>query len=240
MRQLTFDGNNSHPVWTPDGKSLTYVSDRDGSRNLFRQSLEGAAQAEQLTTGDNPKWPTSWSQNGSVLAYHEEHPDSSLDIWLLKMNDRKPEPFLQTRFNEHQAIFAPNGQWLAFVSDQSGQDEVYVRAFAGKSESLKVSSAGGKWPMWHPNGQQLYYRLGDKLMAVAITTKPKFSAATARELFARRSRGGRMNISHKSSRFLFVDADLAQEVSHLNVVLNWFEELNSKVPSGKRFFGIKF
>ncbi len=77
-------------------------------------------------------------------------------------------------------------------------------------------------------------------MAVAITTKPKFSAATARDLFEVRSRGGQMNISPKSSRFLFVDADLAQEVSHLNVVMNWFEELNSKVPSGKRFFGIKF
>jgi len=240
LRQLTFDGNNSHPVWTPDGNSLTYVSDRDGSWNLFRQSLEGAAQAEQLTTGDNPKWPASWSPNGSVLAYHEEHPDSSLDIWLLKMNDRKPEPFLQTRFNERQPTFSPNGLWIAFVSDQSGQDEVYVRAFADKNESTNVSSAGGKWPMWHLNSQQLYYRFRDQLMAVAITTNPKFSAAPARELFVMHTRGGQMNISPKSARFLFVEADLAQEVSQLNVVLNWFEELNSKVPSGKRFFGIKF
>ena len=77
-------------------------------------------------------------------------------------------------------------------------------------------------------------------MAVAITTKPKFSAATARDLFAVPSWGGQMNISPKSARFLFVGADQAQEVSHLNVVLNWFEELNSKVPSGKRFFAIKF
>ena len=94
--------------------------------------------------------------------------------------------------------------------------------------------------MWHPSGQQLYYRFGDKLMAVAITTKPEFSAAQARELFSVRTRGGQMNISPKSARFVFVDADITHDVNHLNVVLNWFEELNSKVPSGKRFFGIKF
>ena len=152
LRQLTFDGNNSHPIWTPDGKSLTYVSDRGGSRNVYQKLVDGAAQAEQLTTGDNPKWPASWSPDGSVLAYHEEHPDSSLDIWLLKMNDRKPEPFLQTRFNERQATFSPNGLWIAFVSDQSGQDEIHVRAVQDKGESTKVSSAGGKWPMWHPSG----------------------------------------------------------------------------------------
>ena len=86
-------------------------------------TLDKNQQAEQLTTGDNPKWPVSWSPDGSVLAYHEAHPDSSLDILLLKMNEGKPEPFLQTRFNERQATFSQNGQWIAFVSDQSGQDE---------------------------------------------------------------------------------------------------------------------
>jgi serine/threonine-protein kinase len=238
--QLTFEGNNNYAIWTPDGKRLTFASDRSGAWNLYWQPVLGKAPAEQLTTGENNKWPTSWSPDGTVLAYHEGHPDSTLDIWLLTMDEeRNTRPFLKTAHNEYQAMFSPDGRWIAYTSDRSGRDEIYLQSYPDKGEAVKISNTGGKWPMWNPNGRELYYRYGDKLMAVSITTKPEFTAGTPEELFEVRSRADYMDLSLKSGRFLFVDEDTVLTVTYLNVVLNWFEELNSLVPSGKRLLGIK-
>ena len=240
LSQLTFEGNNNQAIWTPDGKRITFSSNRNGHWNLYWQAMDSSGYAEQLTTGNNKKWPTSWSPDGKVLAFCQDQPDSSLDIWILQMDEEpEPQPFLKTQHREHQAMFSPDGLWIAYTSDQSGRDEIYVQSYPNKGATVKISDEGGRWPMWHPNGRQLFYRHQGKLMAVSIESKPEFKIGTPKELFELYSRDGYYDLSSKGDRFLLVAEESQPSITHLKVVLNWFQELNRQVPSGKRLLGIK-
>ncbi|MDA2924703.1 hypothetical protein MYX65_08625, partial [Acidobacteria bacterium AH-259-L09] len=182
---------------------------------------------------------TSWSPDGKVLAFQESVGfGSPFDIWLLPLEgERKPVPFLATQFNESQAMFSPDGRWIAFTSDRSGQDEIYLKAYPGPGGLVPISTDGGTQPVWARNGKELFYRNADKMMVVSIQTEPTFKAETPKLLFEGEysysvpSYTSNYDVTPDGQRFLMIKE--SQEVSQLTIVLNWFEELKRLVPTGK-------
>jgi len=234
LRRLTFEGSGDTPLWTPDGKRVTFGASEGGLRNLFWKASDGSGPEERLRESEFVELPVSWSPDGRVLAFHSEHPTSGFDIWILPMEgEREAQPFLQTRFQERQAVFSPDGDWLAYVSDESGQDEIYVQPFPGPGGNWLISSGGGTEPVWSASGE-LFFRSGAKMMAVEITTHPTFSPGKPSLLFEDQyvSSGtvrADYDVTPDGQRFLMIKYEGTG--SEINIVLNWFEELKRLVPT---------
>jgi eukaryotic-like serine/threonine-protein kinase len=242
LTRLTFEGNtNQYPNWTPDGKRISFRSNKEGPLNLFWEMADGSGGLERLTTGDDAQTANSWSADGQSLAFVEVTPTTGIDIWVLRMSDRKAQPLLRTPFNESAPRFSPDGRWLAYVSDESGRYEIYVQPYPGPGGKWQISTESGTEPVWNPNGRELFYRSGDKMMAVEIATQPSFAAGKPRMLFEGQYvptpvTYPNYDVSPDGQRFLMLKtAEQAQAApTQINVVLNWFEELKQKVPTGKK------
>jgi serine/threonine protein kinase/Tol biopolymer transport system component len=251
LSPFTFEGTtNDMPVWTPDGKRIAFQSNRQGSLNIFWQLADGSGGLEQLTSSENIHAPNSFSPDGQQLAYHEVSPTAQRDIWLVRTSDpsegsgqvRKTQPLLQTPLDEAVARFSPDGHWLAYISNESGRYEVYVQAYPGPGGKYQISTDGGTEPVWNPKGRELFYRNGNKMMAVEITSQPTFKAGAPRMLFEGQFEPGpfqiaNYDVSPDGQRFLMIKPDEQSSSSsptQIVVVQNWFEELKQKVPTGKK------
>ncbi len=243
LTRFTFEGSsNTSPEWTPDGKRIAFKSNKEGGTvNLYRQLADGSGGLERLSTDQYAQVPRSWSPDGQFLAFHENNPKTQKDIWVLRMSDRKSLPFLVTPFNEGGPTFSPDGRWMAYVSNESGRPEVYVQPFPGPGGKWQISTEGGTEPAWNHNGRELFYRSGNKMMALDVATQPSFSPGKPHMLFEGqyfRSDwpliGTAYDVSPNGQRFLMVKpTEQASSATQINVVLNWFEELKQKVPTGK-------
>ena len=242
LTRLTFEGKyNLNPVWTPDGKRIAIQSNREGPLNLFWQRADGSGGVEHLITSEFNNFPASFSPDGQLLAFSEITPTTGYDIWVLRLSDRKAQPFLRTEFNEAVPRFSPDGRWLAYISDESGRWEIYVQPYPGPGGKWQISTEGGTEPVWNPNGRELFYRNGDKMMAVDIATQPSFSAGKPRVLFegpyaVAPGAAPYYDVSPDGQRFLMLKPSESAQAAptQINVVLNWFEELKQKVPTGKK------
>jgi len=236
LTRLTYaGGDNQFPVWTPDSNRVTYSNSIGGVYALVWKPADGSGFAEKLITSEHPLDPTSWSPDGKMLAFTEHSFSTGGDIWILPIEgERKPQLFLKTSFDELEAKFSPNGRWIAYSSNESGQFEVYVRPFPGPGGVIKISTTGGTSPVWAPDGRELFYRIEDKMMAVAINTKPKFSPGKLTLLFEAPSIINYYGIAPDGQRFVMIEeGEYSTLPNQLNIVLNWFEELKRLVPTGK-------
>jgi Tol biopolymer transport system component len=240
LTKLTFGANNFLSAWSPDGQRLAFASDRTGQWNLFRMPADGSGAAEPLLKSDYPQLPNSFSPDGRLLAFTDFHPDTLADISLLPLaGERRPRPFLQTPFAEWGAVFSPDGRWIAYVSNESDSDQVYVRPFPGPGGKWQISTDEGREPVWAPDGRELFYRRhnGREVMAVSIKTEPEFTAGPPRVLFEGRYEEGELHVIQNydlapdGQRFVMIKrSEPDRGPTQLNVVLNWFEELNRRVP----------
>jgi dipeptidyl aminopeptidase/acylaminoacyl peptidase len=194
-----------------------------------------------LTTSEYGQAPSSWSPDGQLLAFTELNPTTGWDIWVVRLGDHKTQPFLRTPFTEGGPRFSPDGRWLAYVSNESGRNEIYVQPYPGPGGKRQISTEGGAEPVWNRNGRELFYRNGDKMMAVDIATQPSFAAGKPRMLFEgpylpTAATIQNYDVSPDGQRFLMLKPSESAESSpkQINVVLNWFEELKQKVPTGKK------
>ena len=183
--------------------------------------------------------PTSWSPDGQTLAFRSSSTRSH-DIWMLsREGEQEPWIFLDTEFDETGAMFSPDGRWLAYMSNETGRDEVYLQPFSvtGPRGKQQVSVSGGGEPVWAPDGRDLFYRNGDRMMAVAIETEPELSVGTPRTLFEGRflavgdQAGSTYDISPDGQRFLMIKREQDLAPTEIVVILNWFEELKRLVPT---------
>ncbi len=237
LTRLTSEGGE-FPIWTPDGKRITFSSDRAAVPNLFWKPADGSSAAEQLTTSEHPvDHSFAWSPDGQVLTFTETHPTTGWDIWLLRLQgELKPQPFLRTPFQECCAVFSPDGRWLAYASNDSGRPEIYAQPFPGPGEKRKISTEGGIQPVWAGNGKELFYWNRGQMMAVDITTDPTFGAGQPRLLFegpyvsSNSTWRQKYDVTSDGQRFAMIKRD-SQELgaTELNVVLNWAEELKRLV-----------
>jgi serine/threonine-protein kinase len=238
--RLTFENGNAYALWTPDGQHLTFSSDRDGPVNVFWKAADGSGTTKRLVKSDTIHLPSSWSPDGHFLAMTEIHPKTAGNIWLLSMDDERPPiPFLDTTFDEYEAVFSPDGRWLAYVSNESGQDEIYVRSYPGPGGKVQISSGGGMGPLWAPGGKELFYLNDENMISVAIETEPVLKVSDSTVLFAtdfkRFSLAGFRNhdITPDGERFVGIKGDQEKAPTRIHIVLNWFEELKRLCPTEK-------
>ena len=197
--RLTFDPRfDSFPVWSPDGKNIIFAGDRGGKMDLYEKSADGGGEERLLYKSDQEKTPTSWSRDGRFLLFNSADPKTSSDIWILPLDTLKPFVYLKTEFNESFAQFSPDGRWIAYEANPSGNFQIYVRPFtreqaehgAGAASAVSgpqwmVSTTGGYYPRWGGDGKRLFYMVqGGDFMAADVQAGTSFQSGAPRRLFA--------------------------------------------------------
>jgi serine/threonine-protein kinase len=224
----TAAGSSQAPVWSPDGSRLVYRGTRGGFRNLFSKPVDNSTEEVRLTTSEGLQTPTSWSK-ANQLSFMDGG-GTSYDVWVLPMAGGPPQAVLKSAAAETSPAFSSDGRWLAYTSTESGTSEVYVRPFPGPGRRLQVSTDGGFSPVWSKNGRELFYRLGDAMMAATITTEPVLTSGSPRTLFRGiyepTDTGGAGYDVAADGRFLMVQpVEPPQPATSINLVMNWFDEL---------------
>jgi Tol biopolymer transport system component/predicted Ser/Thr protein kinase len=232
--RLTFNqGSDDNPVWSPDGKTIAYRSNHGGHGDLYQKPADGSGQERLLLKSDQDKTPTSWSRDGRFLLYTNIDLKTRDDLWVLPLEgEPKPIPFLRTEFREAQGRFSPDGRWIAYTSEESGNPEIYVRPFSptasGDSASggkWLVSNGGGAEPNWRGDGKQLFYIPPFQLqqMAVDVATDKTFQAGVPKRLFAAPQYLTSAAVSTDGKRFLFpaIGGTGASTQTPFTVVTNW-------------------
>jgi len=238
LTRLTFEGNHYYPVWTPDGRRVAFSSSRAGDYDLYWKRADFSGTADPLLVKEGEQGEISFAPDGKLLVFRDRHPITSRDIWILPLDgERTPKPFLNTSFDERSPMLSPDGRWLAYVSNESGRSEVYVRTFPDLSGSRwQVSTDGGTEPLWAKNGKELFYKGSNRLFSASIETEPTFKVGTREALFEdvywHSASHTLYDIHPDGKRFVMVKG--LEQSSELIVVQNWFEELRRAFQAEKK------
>jgi hypothetical protein len=240
MTQLA-EAGTTNPVWAPDGQSVFYHAGQRDTSGIYVRAADGTGEEVLLLPG--MQLPTDVSREG-ILVFSEGPQTGQRAIRTVDLQDKSVSDFLDTPAMEHMPAFSPDGKWLAYASNASGQDEVYVRPYP-RTEGVarRVSVGGGTGPVWAPDGSALYYRgaSGD-LMAVPTTLSPTFTTQRPRALFPFRGKfrvSGNVaayDVHPDGRRFIMVseeEANILGEFRQLDIVLNWFQELKNRAPAAR-------
>ena len=249
MRRLTFNETvDDYPLWTPDSRKILFNSDRDGRDGVYWKAADGRGVTERLgSVSANLIIPASWSSDEKALVLEEQtgEGNTSVDIVAMSMEgDHARKPLLQGESTEANPQISPDGRWIAYMSMESGQQEIYVRPYPDvKSGKWQVSTNGGQEPRWSPDGRELFFRdvqLMYAMMVVEVSTEPTFRiTGLPRELFRDvyfSEVGHNWDISPDGEHFLMIkdsSGDPSNEEAsrpRITIVLNWFEELKQRVP----------
>jgi len=230
--RLTFDPHDEGGlVWSPDGSTLIFSSNRQGPYDLYTIAVGGNQPERLLYASSDAKFPCSVSPDGRFLLFAEEHEGTGTDLMLLPLDgEAEPRPFITTLFNQPHGAFSPDGRWVAYSSNESGHMEVYATPFPGPGRKWQISTDGGTWPQWRGDGRALYYRspagtvyelpieMHGESLVVGTPQSLDFSVTTD---------GGsaRFAVAEDGSRILSIDPVTAQAEPPLTVVLNWTARL---------------
>lgn len=226
--RLTFEpGDETFPLWTPDSTRVAYGS-RTGS--IFWKSADGTGVRDEIAGGDLPRHRSSFSPDGKQLAFVEVHPSTQRDIWLLPLEgDRTPRPFQATGADEWGPKISPDGRWMAYVSNETGREEVYVRPL-GSGGRQRVSTNGGTWPAWAGRAPELLFLQKPYMAAVTLDADGR-PLARERLLFDAPHAGdlrfharGLYDVTADGQQFVMLLTPVYPSPTHYNLVLNFFEE----------------
>jgi serine/threonine-protein kinase len=238
LRRVTAGGSESRPLWSPDGKRLTYAARRNEERHIFWQTLDGSAAVESLVASRNDVWPGAWTADAAALVFVESPPTEISDIKLLRRSDNslRIEPLIEGPTEDRWPSLSPNGQWIAFSSMDRDAYQVYVRPFAGGAP-IQISTDRGRQARWSRDGREVFYRSHDRMMRVPIRTTPELIVGKPEMLFAGLYLGSldgppNYDVSPDGQRFLMVKrGDEEQSSWPIHIVLDWLEELKRRVPT---------
>ena len=231
MTRLASGFGNDWVNWTPDGRRVSFRSNRAGPHDLYWQPVDGSGPAEILAATEFSVQNAPWTPDGKVVVFAERRPDTGLDIWTLSTDDGNDvELLLGTTFNEGFPSVSPDGRWLTFGSDESGRVEIYVQRFPDAAGKRQVSIQGGFVPLWRPDGRELFFSSPNgALMGVEIETEGELVLGQPRQVLA----GPIINVDFAKDGRLVVIERIETDVAERNVILvhNWFEELERLVPT---------
>jgi Tol biopolymer transport system component len=225
------------PVWSPDGARIVFFSARTGQIQLHQMTADGG-DAELLLKSKRPQFPSDWSRDGRSLLYTEDHPITGRDVWLHTLTGGSKEvPLVQRRFNQDHPRLSPDGEWIAYESDESGQDEIYVQpltdAHGGPARDglgrVQISTEGGAEARWRRDGRELYYlSRNGYITAVDVRTGPEgLQASVPHALFPVRAIGNhRYDVTSDGKRFLVNVRAQTAASNPATVMLNWTDALN--------------
>ncbi|MEE8326820.1 MAG: protein kinase, partial [candidate division NC10 bacterium] len=229
---VSADGADYNPAWTPDGNTLTFTSNGD----MFERLVDREDPRSLFLTRENYQLPRSWSPDGQYLAFVESSANG-YHIWVMP-RDGDPTPLLDLSFNSGSPRFSPQGGWIAYVSEESGRREVYLRQYPGSVRGERISRGGGQGPRWSADGRQLFYRTQDRMLAVDITTEPNLRIGEPVELWERPYYSLELSANANydvapDGRFLMLglpESDASQLVM-IGVVVNWFSEVQQRMEA---------
>jgi len=235
IRLTTDPASDIYPSWSPNGDRLTFISTRAGATSIYLKPSNGASTEEPLVSSPELKYNPQWSPDGQSIIYSQLNSKTNVDLYVLSLaGDKKPTSLLQTNFIEAQARFSPNGRWVSYISNETGQFEVYVESFPATGAKLAISTGGGSQPQWRADGRELYYYSPDrKIMAVEVNGDgATFKAGEARALFEIRVSSADQNfpgngyytVTHDGKRFLVSSLLDAPERQQVNVIVNWMAD----------------
>jgi hypothetical protein len=244
LTRLTSDGHSLAPVWTPDGRWVTYGSlDPDGTKaGIYRVPADKSGPPELLLEGSHIS-PTSWTPDGKTLVYRQRGADSKHQIWILPApgsgTETKPRLFSPSSFDELGPVLSPDGKWIAYSSNESGKYEVVVEPFPGPGAKLQISTHGGWIAGWARNGRELFYVDPDtgQMMAVETETGPAFHAGQPKAMFkmpnpSNASIGNVIfDVSPDPKHFLVTRPEEAANAGSTFIfITNWFDDLQKRAP----------
>jgi len=219
--RVTHDpADDGSPVWTPDDGEIIFSSYRSGFSNLFVIDASQPGKERLLLESHFDKVPYDISPDGRFLLFQQRNAATRFDLWVLSLSGKKEAtPFLETSSSVYRARFSPDGRTVAYVSDETGGREIYVRPFPGPGRASRVSTSGGGYPVWSRDGKELYFIEGDKLMAVPVSSSPSFEAGSPAVLFKIPGDMGGFDVSPDGQRFIVTL--VVQKTPPLSLVLNW-------------------
>jgi Tol biopolymer transport system component len=226
LTKVTFDRVSLSPVWSRESRSIAYGSVRQGPPNLYRKAADGAGEDVLLFKSDRGSLPTDWCAGERAVVFEMRDAKTQFDIWsVAPTGEGKAVALLRTPSNERDARCSPNGQWLAYTSDESGHTEVYVTSFPAGEGKWPISTSGGTQPRWRGDGKELFYVAPDgTLMAVLVSAGTAFKAGTTSALF--RLRGTSYDVTTNGQRFVTNEPVGPTTSPPITVVLNWTAQLN--------------
>jgi serine/threonine-protein kinase len=233
LTPLTSNGGSSFPIWGTDDTYVLFASYGTGRLQILKQSITGGEPELLANLPETAGIPMCHSADGTELLVTWSDPNHPLwdgDMWVVSLDGSQamPRPFIQRNHNQRHGAWSPDGKWIAYASDESGRWEVYVEPYPGPGAKTMISTEGGHQPLWSRDGGKLFYRSGDKMIAVTVKTQSEFEVTSADEVFDRRFLS---RINYRSydvtSDGTFLMIQELQEPARLgiNIVLNWFEEL---------------
>lgn len=232
--RITYDSANYYPQWSPDGARIVVATASGGRASGFEIrsiATKGRDTAETLLAAEVNQIPMTFTPDGGTLIVQRERVETRRDIWMLPLDaKRELQPYLRSPADERAAMISPNGRWLAYVSDESGRDEVYVRAFPSPGEARRVSDHGGSEPRWSPKGLELFYRTDSGMVAIGFEPDRQIQFGPRKLLFAdhqyiRIPNGAGYDVHPDGEHFLMIRR--GSQAKELVVVLNGLEQLRS-------------
>jgi DNA-binding winged helix-turn-helix (wHTH) protein/Tol biopolymer transport system component len=223
LSRLTSDGLNIEPSWMPDCRTLTFASSRTGVMNIYMKPVDDVGEERRLLEGQHTLAPAAWTPDGQRLVHVEIGPERRSDIWILETATGRRRPLVSTRANESWPRLSPDGARLAYQSDESGRSEIYLGSLDGAGR-VQVSSEGGMFPAWSPDGRDLYYLDERAIMRVAVAGTADGSPSDPEQVFADPD----LVAFRPTVRGLLILRRTAEHLplTRLNLVVNWFSELN--------------
>jgi Tol biopolymer transport system component len=215
---------------------VLFTSNRTKINSLWVQPADGGAAPELAFQFTEPLREAMFTPDGRAIVARADTPDSNRDLYLLPLEgDRKPVPVLTSPDDEKEPRVSPDGKWLAYVSNESGREEVYVRALAKVAGRVPVSTGGGGEPLWAPDGKRIYYRIGTTLMAASVATSPALAVIAREKLFdgpfATDVYHPNYDVAPDGKSFVMVRP--VEENRQLVMVVNWIQELRRRTGAGR-------